>query len=216
MQETDRHSAKPARFRYEYGAEPLHLLATLASLAVAGYAILRIFEIPSTGGILLWLVGAIFLHDLIALPLYSLFLRVAEETTEAAVRPRRKALLLLNHVRIPVAFSLGMLLICFPLVFQLDQSRYSLTTGLDLDRYLGNWLLISGVLFVLSGLLYALRLRGGRAERPMPARPSRRPPPAAAGRVTVIASRAVLAAGALLAIWVAALVIYGLLASSPL
>jgi hypothetical protein len=213
---SDRDNANPDRFRYEYGAEPLHLLATLGSLAVVGYAILRIFEIPSTAGILLWLIGAIFLHDLIALPLYSLFLRVTEETADAAVRPRRKALLLLNSVRIPVAFSLVLLLICFPLVFQLDPSRYALTTGLDLDHYLANWLLISGVLFGLSGLLYALKLRSGRAARPMLARPSRRPPPPAAGRAAVIASRAVLAAGALLAIWVAALVIYGLLASFPL
>jgi hypothetical protein len=216
MREPDQGSSRPDRFRYEYGAEPLHLLATLASLGVAGYAILRIFEIPSTGGILLWLIGAIFLHDLIALPLYSLFLRVAEETAEAAVRPRRKALLLLNCVRIPVAFSLVMLLICFPLVFQLDRSRYALTTGLDLDRYLGNWLLLSAVLFLLSGLVYAVKLRGGRADRPIGQPPTRRPPPPTVGRATAIASRAVIAAGALLAIWVAALVVYGLVASFPI
>jgi len=204
------------RFRYEYGAEPLHLLATLSSLAIVGYAILRIFEIPSTLGILLWLVGVILLHDLIAVPLYSLLLRVSEETVDATVRPRRKALLVLNYVRIPAAFSLLLLLICFPLVFQLDEPRYALTTGLDLDRYLGNWLLISGVLFGLSGLLLALRLRGGRAERPMSARPSRRPPAPAAGGAMAILSRAVLIAGALLAVWVVALVVYGLLSSFPL
>ena len=127
-------ASRSQRFRYECGAEPLHLLATVASLAVALYAILRIFEIPNTAGILLWLAAAIVAHDFIAMPLYSALLRVAEETTEATVRPRRLGLLALNHVRIPVAFSLLLLLLSFPLIFQIDETRYELTTGLDLDR----------------------------------------------------------------------------------
>ncbi len=45
-----------------------------------------------------------------------------------------------------------LLLISFPLVFQIDEPRYELTTGLDLDRYLGNWLLITAALFAISGL----------------------------------------------------------------
>lgn len=205
------------RFRYEYGAEPLHLLATLASLAIAGYAFLRIFENPSTGAVLLWLAGAIVLHDFLALPLYSAFLRVAEEGADATVRPRRRALLTLNHVRIPVALSLLLLLVSLGLILQLDEQRYQLTTGLDTDRYLGNWLLISGVLFVASGLLYALRLRGGGADRPLIGRgepgPSSPPPPP--GRALRLASRALLAIGALLTAWVAALVVYGLITSFP-
>ena len=56
----------------------------------------------------------------------------------------------------------------------IDEARYQLTTGLDLDRYLGNWLLITAVLFAVSGLHYALKLRGGRAERPMIVRASSR------------------------------------------
>ena len=34
------------RFRYEYGAQPLHLMVTAASLFLCGYALLRITEIP--------------------------------------------------------------------------------------------------------------------------------------------------------------------------
>lgn len=218
-----RDASRLDRFRYEYGAEPLHLLATVASLAIALYAILRIFEIPSTAGILLWLGAAIIAHDFIALPIYSGFLRLAETSTDALVRPRRRALLTLNHVRIPVAFSLLLLLICFPLVAKIDERSYALTTGLNLDRYLGNWLLITAVLFGVSGLLYALKLRGtGGGRRPMlpkadaggvasPPAPSSGP-----GRVAVILSRSVLAIGALLALWVAALAIYGLFASFPI
>src|SRR6188768_12383 len=101
-----RHDAgRSEKFRYEYGAGPLHLIAVIASLAIALYAILRILEIPFSASILLWLGGAIVLHDFIALPLYSLFLRVAEEGAEAALPTRRRALLTLNHVRIPAAFS---------------------------------------------------------------------------------------------------------------
>jgi hypothetical protein len=204
------------RFRYEYGAEPLHLLATLASLAIFAYALLRIFEIPSTGGILLWLAGAIVLHDFIALPLYSAFLRLAEVTAESVPGPRRLELLRLNHVRIPLALSLLLLLVSFPLVFQIDEERYALTTGLDLDRYLGNWLLISAALFIASGIHFALRCRGGRARRPMVTRELRRPPAPEPGRGTVLVARGVLAIGALLAAWVAALAIYGLINSFPL
>jgi hypothetical protein len=206
------------RFRYEYGAEPLHLLATVASLAIALYAILRIFEIPSTAGILLWLGAAIVLHDFIALPLYSLFLRVAEEGADAAIEPRRRALLALNHVRVPLAFSALLLLISFPLVFQIDEPRYRLTLGseLSLDGYLGNWLLITAALFAISGLLYAIRLRGKRSKRPMFARPSRQHPIEPPNRALVFLARGVLAVAALFALWIAALAIYGVVNSFPL
>jgi hypothetical protein len=217
-----RHDASRAeRFRYEYGAGPLHLIAVLASLALALYAILRIFEIPSTGGILLWMGLAIIAHDFIALPLYSLFLRVAEEGVDASVRPRRRALLTLNHIRIPAAFSLLLLLISFPLVLQLDEPRYELTTGLDLDRFLGNWLLITAVLFGVSGLLLALKLRTRAANRPMAAAPSAVPRQEPSGKtdaplVLRIGAKVTLGGLALLTLFVAALAIYGLFESFPL
>jgi hypothetical protein len=208
------------RFRYEYGAGPLHLIAVLSSLALALYAILRIFEIPSTGGILLWMGLAVVAHDFIALPLYSLFLRVAEEGVDASVRPRRRALLTLNHIRIPAALSLLLLLISFPLVFQLDEPRYELTVGLDLDRFLGNWLLLTAVLFGVSGLLLALKLRTRAANRPMVA------PPARAGETTDgeidaplvlrVGARLTLAGLALLTVFVVALVVYGAVTAFPI
>jgi hypothetical protein len=215
-------ATRAERFRYEYGAGPLHLIAVLASLALVLYAILRIFEIPSTGGILLWMGLAIVAHDFIALPLYSLFLRVAEEGVDAGVRPRRRALLTLNHIRIPAAFSLLLLLISFPLVFQLDEPRYELTTGLDLDRFLGNWLLITAVLFGVSGLLLALKLRTRGANRPMAAVPSAEVSSAEpseeveAPLVFRIGAKLSLAGLALLTLFVAALAIYGVFESFPL
>lgn len=215
-------ASRSEKFRYEYGAGPLHLIAVIASLAIALYAILRIFEIPSTGGILLWMGAAIVAHDFIAMPVYSLFLRIAEEGVDATVRPRRRALLTLNHIRIPAAFSAVLLLLSFPLVFQIDEPRYRITTGLDLDRYLGNWLLITGVMFAVSGLLLALKLRSRAANRPMIGSP----PPASAGkpvdppppppRWLAWAARGTLALGALLSVFVFALAIYGVFNSFPI
>jgi len=213
-----RHDAgRSEKFRYEYGAGPLHLIAVIASLAIALYAILRILEIPFSASILLWLGAAIVLHDFIALPIYSLFLRLAEEGAEAALPTRRRELLWLNHVRIPAAFSALLLLISFPLIFQIDEPRYELTTGLDLDRYLGNWLLITAVMFAISGIWLALKLRSRAADRPMIGfeRVEYTEPPKPPGRALRWAARGTLAAGALLSLFVIALVIYGLIASFP-
>jgi len=66
-------------FRRAYGAGPLHLLALIASLLIAGAAVAGWFD--SAGStvhlILIWFVGAIIGHDLVLLPLYSLLDRVA-------------------------------------------------------------------------------------------------------------------------------------------
>lgn len=204
------------RFRYEYGAEPLHLLATIASLAIATYAFLRILENPSTGTVLLWLFGAVIAHDLIAMPLYSLLLRIAEEGAEGAVRPRRLALLTLNCIRIPAALSLLLLAVSLGLILELDEQRFQLTTGLDTDRYLSNWLLLTAGLFAISGLIYALALRRGRARRPIVSRRrSRQPPPPAPSRVLRVLAASVLATGVLFTAWVAAIAIYGIFAAFP-
>ena len=100
------------KFRYEYGAQPLHLIATAASLLLCGYALLRITEIPGGG------TGP----DL-------------DRRRGAAPRPRRAAplqrplpaqprapptarsttapsmLMALNHVRIPAGLSLLLLVV---------------------------------------------------------------------------------------------------------
>ena len=60
-----------ARFRALYGASPLHLLAVIASFAIAAYAFLRIAGTPTALQTFLWLAAAAIGHDLIAFPLYS-------------------------------------------------------------------------------------------------------------------------------------------------
>lgn len=212
-------AGRTAGFRYAYGAEPLHLLAVLASFALAGYAFLRIFENPSTGQVLLWLGLAVIAHDFIALPLYSAFARIAEIGARATVRPRRRALLALNHVRAPAFGSLLLLVVYFPLIFEVAESNYRLTTGLGTDRYLGNWLAITGVLFAVSGLHLAWQLRRGD-DRGTPVAARSESGDAARGEGVGlgwrIAARVTLAALALLTLWVVAIALFGLFENFPL
>ncbi len=216
---TPRTQPDPAeRFRYEYGAGPLHLIAVIATLALTAYAILRILGGSSAAEIILWLFVAIIAHDFIALPLYSLFNRIAEIGVTESMRPRARALLVLNHVRIPAAFSLLLLLISFPNVFRLQESYYTLTTGLDLDRFLANWLLLTAGMFVISGLILAVQLRraGRWPDSPKLVRGPAPAPPAPPPRALVWAARAVLAVGALVAAFALGLAIWGTFDSFPI
>lgn len=202
------------RFRYEYGAQPLHLLATLFSLALISYALLRISEIPGSTRILLWLLLAALLHDLVALPAYSVLLRLSRGAATRAFTSRAAAIGALNHVRVPAGLSLLLLLVYLPLVLRIDPEGYMGTTGRSLDPYLGRWLLLSAALFLTSAIAYAIRLRRGLpepaagVERIGPAERARAPGAGwrAAGRLSI-------GAAALAVAWVAAAVVVGLLTS---
>ena len=149
------------RLRSIYGDSPLHLLAALASFAVAGYAFFRIVESPSALGTLVWFGGAIVLHDLIAFPLYSALNLIAYRSLAGPHRARetRRRVPLVNHVRIPVFLAGLALLMFFPLVLGLDSGNYEkdavLGTGVFLDRWLG----LCAALFLGSAIIYAVRLR---------------------------------------------------------
>jgi hypothetical protein len=144
-----------ARFRREYGAEPPHLVLLAASFAIAGYAIVRAFEVVSPLAFAVWLVGAVVAHDLVLLPLYTLVERGARR-----IAPRRAARssgpAALNHLRVPAALSALLLGVWFPLILHLGTGYESLT-GLPPGAYLERWLLVSAALFGLSALLYAVR-----------------------------------------------------------
>ena len=152
------------RFRYEYGAQPLHLIAIVSSLLLSGYGLLRINDLSNTGRIFIWIVAAALLHDLVAVPLYSLLLRIAHGSAAMAITSRAMALHALNHVRVPAGLSLLLLFVYAPLIFGFGADEYLATTGTDVDPYLGRWLLISAGMFLVSGVLYAIRLRRGVAE----------------------------------------------------
>jgi hypothetical protein len=157
-----------------YGASPLHLLALLACFGLAGYAAARL--IPSRPvAVLAWFLGAVIGHDLLLVPLYSL----ADRSVMAAIRHRDPQLPVtpwINYVRVPAALSGLLLLVWFPLILRL-RSPYHASTGLSADPYAWHWLAVTGALFLLSAVAFALRLRGG----PRTASPPERPAPAAPG-----------------------------------
>ncbi len=156
------------RLAHEYGAGPLHLLSALASFAVAGWAVLQVFQLGAPFNFLLWFAGAIVAHDLLLLPLYSLVERVAYRLAPARARPAGASEAAVgagavNHLRVPAALSGLLLLLFFPLVLGVAEDDYAPLTGLSTDVYLGRWLLLSGLFFLASGVVYAIRR--GRAGR---------------------------------------------------
>ena len=62
---------------------------------------------------------------------------------------------MLNYVRIPVAFSLLLLLVFFPLILGLSEPEYHRASGLTTQPYLWRWLAVTGVLFAVSAVSYA-------------------------------------------------------------
>ena len=152
-----------------YGASPLHLLALLACFGVAGYAAARL--IPSQPlGVATWFLGAVIGHDLVLMPLYSL----ADRSAMAAIRHREPQLPVtpwINYVRVPAALSGLLLLVWFPLILRL-KSPYHASTTLSEDPYVWHWLAVTGVLFLLSAVLFALRLRRGPRTALAPQRPA--------------------------------------------
>ena len=65
----------------------------------------------------------------------------------------------INHIRVPTLISGLLLIIYLPLISGKADAGYFAASGHHLQGYLRNWLLISAVLFVGSGLIYALRVR---------------------------------------------------------
>lgn len=150
-----------------YGDSPLHLLAQLVAIALAGYAASRVLvEGGPWPALLTWFVGAALGHDLVLLPLYAL------ADTAAQFRPLRRARPLpavagvpwINHLRVPVGLSLLLLLVWWPLILSDAPGTFTAATGLTTSVYLGRWLGISGVFLLASAAVYAVRLR--RAARP--------------------------------------------------
>lgn len=144
-----------SRFTRLYGASPLHLAGLVASLVVAGYAAHRLLG-TRPAAVLLWFVGAAVLHDLVLGPLYLLL--------DRAGRRRRSFPSWWNHVRVPAAVSLLLLLVWFPEIARRSRQFTRLST-LDASGYLGRWLAVSGALFALSALALAVRRLRSRSDR---------------------------------------------------
>ncbi len=150
-------------WRRRYGASPLHLLALVASFALAGYAALQAARGPLPVRMLIWFLGAVVAHDFVLFPLYAL----ADRSLGAALPSRRRhtgASGSVNYLRVPALLSGLLLLMFFPLILRRGEGTYRAATGLGQEPYLGRWLLVTGVLFGASAVLFA----AGRAIRSRP------------------------------------------------
>ena len=81
---------------------------------------------------------------------------------------------LLNYVRIPVIFSLLLLMTFFPMILGLSEPELHRASGLGTGPYLWRWLGVTGVMFAISAAAYALRTRRATAG---PRRPPKTPRP---------------------------------------
>jgi len=141
--------------RSHYGDTPLHLLAHLASFALVGFVLLQILDTRAVGQIALWFLGAVILHDFLLLPFYSGIDRVGSRLGPAV-----------NYLRVPLALSALMLLVYFPLILRRSTGNLDGVSGAPHEGYLGRWLLVSAVLFVVSAVLYVVRRRRAPASDP--------------------------------------------------
>jgi hypothetical protein len=136
------------RFRAFYGAAVWHLVILVGAFALAGWAALRLAGEATAVGILVWFVGAVIAHDLVLFPIYATIDRALRGATRGSPSP-------LNHIRVPALASGLLFLVYLPGILKQGQATYTAATGQDQQPYLGRWLAISGVLFLVSGLWYA-------------------------------------------------------------
>jgi hypothetical protein len=135
-----------------YGASPVHLLAHLALLPLAGWALLRILDLDTARTILIWLLGSVLLHDLVLLPAYSALDRLARTATRGAV----------NYVRVPAGIWLLLGLVFYPVIAGRGDAAFHRVSALHFEGYLARWLLAGAALFIASGALYLVRRPASR------------------------------------------------------
>lgn len=155
-------SRRPAAaFRATYGSHPFHLLLLLVAAAFAGYAVWHWLEAPTPVRLIVWFATAVVGHDLIAFPLYSglnqLLMRlvVGKDPGPVISRWRRAAI---NHVRAPVIASILLLIMWYPIILKRSDAAYFRASGQHQDRGLANWLLVAGILFAASLVVFLGRL----------------------------------------------------------
>jgi hypothetical protein len=152
-------------FRRLYGAGPWHLVAQLGCFALTAYAASRLLDdLPVLLRIAIWFVGAAVVWDLLLGPALALADRLLRPLGALRVPA-------LNYVRVPGLVSLLLLVVWLPVILQRSEGVFAVKAGLTQDPYLGRWVAVTAVLFLASGLVYALalvRASRRRASSPVP------------------------------------------------
>jgi hypothetical protein len=133
--------------RARYGAGPLHLLGHAGLFVLTAYAITQIFTLGAAGNAMVWLIGAVLLHDAILWPLYSTADRAGRLLLRGAI----------NYVRIPLGLSLLLGLVFVGTVAGKGANAYRNASGQTYDGYVTRWLVVSAALFVIAAIVYGVR-----------------------------------------------------------
>jgi hypothetical protein len=156
--------------RKRYGAHPVHLLLMIACFAIAAYALTRIEDQGELAVTVVVFAAALVLHDFVGWPIYTWLDRLAQRWTGRRASGRRASgprpeVPWINHLRVPSFISGVLLIIAFPLIAQLKHSYYAAVSGVSETAYLAHWLLVTALMFVLSALIYLLRVALARRAR---------------------------------------------------
>ena len=136
-----------------YGASPIHLLAHLILLPLAGWALLTVLDFRAASNVVLWLVGAVILHDLVLLPAYSALDRGLAGVCGRVPAGRPSPL---NHFRVPAVMSGVLLLAYFPPILGRNEMTFAKVAGYSPAGYAGRWAIVTVALFAISAIVYAV------------------------------------------------------------
>lgn len=134
---------------------PAALVAHVAALALAGWALLQLLGLGGSEHIVAWLLGAVIVHDALIWPAYTGADRAARRGRPAGWS---------NFVRVPLGISALLALVYFPIMLGKGEAVYTRVSGRAWDGYALRWVVVSAALFALSGIVYLVRTRAGSSS----------------------------------------------------
>jgi hypothetical protein len=142
------------RLRRAYGARLLHLVGLIAVIGVSAYAVVQVAGRPDFRAMAIWFLGAVIAHDLVFLPAYSVANRLS--ASAGPVRRRgRGALLVLNHLRAPIALATILFILFYPSILQRSEGGFLSNAGYGTDPFPDRWVWASVAILAASLLLLA-------------------------------------------------------------
>lgn len=139
------------------GTDPFRLLVLLGSFVLTWYVYTLLRTEQTLPSMLLWFLGAVIGHDAVLLPVYGLADRALNGVMGPLSRRAKRAPVSVNYLRLPALGSGLLFLVFFPGILEQGAQDYAKATGENQDPYLGNWLLVTTVLFGLSAIVWVIR-----------------------------------------------------------